>query len=353
MDSKNKSPLWKRLLVITILMLLYTALFPRIMGKDLLLSPLTASTWSEKPLTPLPSGGFYLTMGDKLGAADPKGELVFGQKAPERLSVSSSHFSWYEPGAGIYARDRAKAWTPIPQGRYSFWIKERLYLVDENRMALSEADSTGRILWSKEFTSLITAVDAGLNSTAVGTSDGTVWIYNKNGEEKLNYSPGGSRQPIIFNLSFGPQENSLAIVAGLSPKRFVLLAKTRDEYRPVFHKAMEDEQPEATAVGYLGEWNQAYYADKENLHLIALNSYNEQIVPIHGTLKDLTYDSQEKILNLLTLKDNVSWLELMSEDGAVVSSVRLPAQENFYRNDQGRFYLGFGERLITLERNVE
>ncbi|OHD14256.1 MAG: hypothetical protein A2Z96_06110 [Spirochaetes bacterium GWB1_48_6] len=354
MDPKTKNSLIKRLVVVTLALVLYTFLFPRNLGSDLFFKPIKLTQTSSQLGGAFPDRGVYFKLAEKFGILDPEGTLVSSQEVPKNLAYSDENYSFYDESTGtLKILEKGENQGSLVSQPYSYWIGDRLFVFDENRMGLSEYQPDGVLRWKKDYPSLITAIDAGLNLSIVGLSDGRVEAYDKAGRSRMNYSPGGSRIPVIFNLALAPSEEYIALISGLDPKRFILLQKSRDEYRPVFHQPMSDVTRWATALGFLGDGEWAYYAQKDALHLVDTNSFKEIQIPVKGIVEKVALDSPSGLLHLVIREDNRTYIDIISLDGLRVAALSVPGNDIWFRERENRFFLGFEDKILVFQKVIK
>lgn len=349
-----KSGLGKSLLIIILSLVAYTLLFPKDLGRDLYFKPLGVSTLEESSGSTSGAQSSFFILGSRFGSFNQEGKVDFSAPLLPEMSVTDKFYSWHDAAAGgvkIQGLGSSTGW--IPQRTYSYWIDDRLFILDENRMGIAEHLPDGTFRWKKEYGTFITGVDAGLNLTLVGLADGRVEAYDKAGRTKLEYTPGGSRIPVVFNLALSQGESHMAIVSGLDPKRFVLLSKSRDEYRPVFHRVLSDTARTASAVGFLGQGEWAYFADQEKLILVNTQSFEERTVSASGSLDSSWRVEKPNLIALLSTKNNRTTLEYLTDRGKRAAGFSVPGLGNFIVEKGGKLFLGSEGRMLTYGRVME
>jgi hypothetical protein len=155
-----------------------------------------------------------------------------------------------------------------------------LFALDENRLALTALGAAGQTLWTKHFSSLISAVDANSEHTVVGTLDGKVQVFDLKGNSTGPFVPGGSRVPVIFNVAISRDGQRLLVLAGIDPKRFLLLEKGGGDFRPVFHKSLTENKPWPTWLGFLDEGQLSFHEVEEAVIINQIsNGAQESLLP--------------------------------------------------------------------------
>ncbi len=127
---------------------------------------------------------------------------------------------------------------------------DHLFLTDIFQGYISETDIQGRTLWDYDLPSLITCMDYRDGLTAVGLLNGEIRLFDERGEALFTWSPGGSRISAIYGIALSPGGESIALVSGLDPQRFILLERKENGYRPVFHENLADSSRQPLTLSF-------------------------------------------------------------------------------------------------------
>lgn len=278
----------RRFLVFTLVgvvfVLVYLLLFPRTLPREFTLVPEDATPLTGLASSTLDSGGSFFVLGNWEGYWNANGELQRAQPRRAQATAAEESVAWYDLDHDQVVVEGLKGQRfALPGEKYPTWARGRLFTLDENRLGIKAFDSEGRLLWNKQFSSLITALDTSANLTVIGTLDGRVQIFNARGESVGGFQPGGSRIPVVYNVAVAPHDGSILVLAGVEPKRFLVLERGGSEFRPVFHKPLKESRPWPTPLGFVGA-NLAYYETDSGLAFLdPRNPQAEVLIGVKGT----------------------------------------------------------------------
>lgn len=271
-------------LVGVVFVLVYLLLFPRTLPREFTLLPEAATPLTGLAATNLDAEGSFFVLGNWEGYWNASGEVQRSQPRRAQATASGEAVAWYDAAHDqVVVEGRKGERFTLPGEKYPTWARGRLFTLDENRLGLKAFDSEGRLLWTKQFASLITALDTSSNLTVIGTLDGRVQIFNAKGESLGGFQPGGSRLPVVYNVAVAPQDGAILVLAGVEPKRFLVLERGGSEFRPVFHKPLKENRPWPTPLGFLSP-NLAYYETDSGLAFLdPRNPHDEVLIGVKGT----------------------------------------------------------------------
>ncbi len=110
----------------------------------------------------------------------------------------------------------------------------RQFLIRQDQSGVLEFNETGRILWEKEFSSIMTCFAATRNLIVAGSLDGRILALGNEGQTLLDMIPGESRIPVVYGLAISENNSRIAVIFGLYPQIVMILEKRKDSYRELF-----------------------------------------------------------------------------------------------------------------------
>ncbi len=349
-SARENSAVLITVVLSVVFVFLYSLAFPRTLGKELFFVTGTAVPLPDDLNQPLKSGGSFFSLGDHQGYWGEDGALLQSIPLKPQMVTDGQRFAWYDATGDQIVVESAKGVLFQVKGqKYPYWSGGRLFALDENRLVLTSLGSEGQTLWTKHFSSLISAVDANSELTAVGTLDGKVQVFDLKGKSAGPFVPGGSRVPVVYNVSLSRDGKHLLVLAGIDPKRFILLEKGGSDFRPVFHKSLTENKPWPTWLGFLDDGQLSFHEVEEAVVINQVpNSSQESSLPFKGQLEDLHFLSSKKLILLLTNEREKQSLVVDSLEGKAVLKVTFMAKEVSLRTSGETFLLGLDQSLLTM-----
>jgi hypothetical protein len=166
---------------------------------------------------------------------------VFSLKKERAGGVEINQGFWAVYGTGeeaIKARDPAnnEVFTiPGDQG-YPLFMDGRFFLVGDELSYLTALDDSGNPEWIYDFAAPVTDIDAAAGLVLCGFLDGTVELLDLQGKRIFYFEPGGSRLSVICACRISGDGNHLAVIAGYDDQRFLLLERSGDSWKVIYHE---------------------------------------------------------------------------------------------------------------------
>jgi len=332
---------------------LYVILFPQKLRPEFTLSPLQAQPLTETKGTLTPGGTFFSLGGWEVYWSSGVAQRVTASRP--QSAVSPTRIAWYDaPHNQVVVEGTSGQLFTLPGEQFPYWSHDRLYTIDGNRLGLKAWSTKGDLLWSKHTASLITAMDSTSSLTVLGTLSGKVEILGPKGETAGGFQPGGSRLPVVYNVAAAPSGESVLVLAGVDPKRFLVLEKGGSDFRPVFHKPLKESRPWPTPLGFLNDGALAYYETENGIGILDPKSpERETYIPFSGNLAALETLSGGKLAAFVESSGSQSALRIATLGGTPVLTLPFEARDVLLRRQGGTLLLGADQTLLTLEVRVQ
>jgi len=354
-SSRDNQTLFLYTTLAVLFVVLYLVLFPRTLPAEFTLIPEQATVLGDlKPERMTPGGSFFL-LGDLEGYWSADGRLEQVQPKRSQAAASGDKFAWYDAAQGrVVVESSSGPLFTIPGAQYPAWIDGRLFTFDENRLGLSAYGAQGKVLWRKHFSSIVTSLDATSRLAVVGTLDGRVQVFGPDGNSAGGFQPGGSRLPVVYNVALAPDEGSILVLAGVDPKRFLVLEKGGSDFRPVFHKALKENSPWPTPVGFLNQGKLAYYQTEKGLALLDPRSPEQEVVvPTQGAPTLLQALPGDRLVAFIQSDGDRLALRVASVAGVSLLTLPFSAQNLLLKRQGKTVFLGIDQTLLRLEVRVQ
>lgn len=354
-SSREKQVLLLNTSLAVLFVLLYLFLFPRNLPAEFTLIPEEASVLGESRAAKLSPGGAFFLLGDREGYWSADGTLERVQPRRPQATVWGDRMAWYDSGQSQVVVESASGPLFTLQGeQYPAWLGGRLFTLDENRLGLTAFGDQGKILWKKHFSSLITSIDTTDRLTVVGTLDGRVQVFGPDGKDAGGFQPGGSRLPVIYNVSLSPDNQAILVLAGVDPKRFLVLERGGTDFRPVFHKPLKERSPWPTPLGFLNGGRLAYYQTEVGLAILDPRSpAQEVLLPTQGSPLVLESLPDPSLIVFVQKDGEKESLRVASVEGASLLTLPFSSQDLLLRRQGQTLLLGVDQTLLRMGVRIQ
>ncbi len=155
-----------------------------------------------------------------LGYADLSKNKLYVHPFKERAAIDKLGWITYDRLAtdlqlyDINGRKRSLQAYAYPWFKASWRV-----LLRADQMGIALIDETGFILWEKEFPMPVTAIDASSSFLAIGTLDGSISVFDRNGCAVLSIQASFQESQTIYGLALSKDSKYLIILRGISPKK--------------------------------------------------------------------------------------------------------------------------------------
>jgi len=354
-SSRDKQAMVVYTSLAVLFVLIYLFFFPRILPRELTVVPAQVLPLAELKTDHLSPGGAFFVFSGWDGYWNSQGQLERVSARRPQSTAWGDRLAWYDP-----SKDQLVVEGPqgplfsIPGEQYPAWAGGRLFTVDENRLGLKAYGKDGHLQWAKRFASMITAFDTSTTLTVVGTLDGKVQIFGPTGVPSGGFQPGGSRLSVIYNVSIAPRDGAILVLAGVDPKRFLVLERGGSEFRPVFHKPLKENRPWPTPLGFFNGGKLAYYQTEAGLAFLdPRDPQHEVVMPVHGSPYLLRGLPGTDLIAFIEKDGSQAALRISSPTGASVLTLPFVSQDLLLDREGSSLYLGVDQTLLRLEVRIQ
>ena len=174
------------------------------------------------------------------------------------------------------------------------------------------------------------------------------------GEAAGGFQPGGSRLPVVYNVAASPSGQSVLVLAGVDPKRFLVLEKGGSDFRPVFHKPLKESRPWPTPLGFINDGGLAYYETENGFGILDPKSPEQETnIPINGNLAALEPLSGGRLIAFVESGGSQAALRVSTLAGTPVLTLPFEGHDVLLRRQGGTLLLGADQTLLTFEVRIQ
>jgi len=219
-------------------------------------------------------------LGPVFGYFDEGGKDIVSAAAPFNVAVSDDAYI-------VYDREPASLAMKAPDGRvaarlsepgYPFFGGGRTFVMHPGQTSVAEIGKDGRAIWSRDFSSIVTAFDAKPDLALFGLMDGRLVGVAPDGSVLLDFAPGGSRIEGIYGCAVSPDGLMAAAICGLDKQRLVVLEKRSAAYRVAWHRWLESDFRRPVSISFTADGAHLLYESPSGLGIYGTGSRTETSV---------------------------------------------------------------------------
>jgi hypothetical protein len=252
------------------------------------------------------AGLFPFTLGSRFGYVDNSGEFTINMVNTGSIYLSGSMWTEYpaEP-ANIEIKNISGETTiniPNPRG-YPLLLDDRVFVINGDMNALSEINSAGQVMWTYEFGSVLTCVDAAAGLVITGSLDGVITILDSGGERLFYFQPGGSRYEVIAGCAISSDGSRVGAICGVDQQRFLLferLGNAGGDYKVVYHEFLDTGFRRAVMVSFIDDDSRIIYEREGGLGCYNTKARRAIFIPLDGEIAAIGNSGDQGLLFLIT-----------------------------------------------------
>ena len=228
---------------------------------------------------------FSFTGGGMFGYCTEEGGIIYSEPVVYGVTGSSEYFINYSSVSEtlLVKNSVGEIVSTISTVGYPLIRNGRLFILDVDRCGIAEWDFTGRKLWGKRYSSIITCFDCDEQGAVVGLINGNIFLYNTSGEYIYRDEFTGSRVRAVYGTALSPGGAYFAVIEGIGPQKLVLFQRREEGYVPVFSKELENAIRRELFMQFSDSASYLFYEQEEALYRLAVNRKKpEKQFPLTG-----------------------------------------------------------------------
>jgi hypothetical protein len=191
---------------------------------------------------------------------------------------------------------------PNPKG-YPVLLDDRVFIINGDMNALSEINGAGEVMWTYEFGSVLTCIDAAAGLVITGSLDGVIEILDSGGQRIFYFQPGGSRYEVIAGCAISRDGSRAGIISGIDQQRFLLferLGNAGGDYKVVYHEFLGTGFRRAVAVSFIDDDSRIIYERSGGLGCYNTKARRAVFIPLDGEIAAVGNSGDRGLLFLIT-----------------------------------------------------
>jgi hypothetical protein len=245
LNATKKRPI--RLVLFSILVIvLYFAFFPYPLGKELVAVPawvldLSSAAAGSLPMQPLDDGGTAQTVSFRhdtlFGYVTSTGRLTYLDRPYFQVALTDKGFINFSrlDTTWIFRNPKGEREFAFSGNGYPLLSRDagRIFTVKTGVTGISELDTGGGVLWTRDFPCLISSISVASDFVLVGLINGGLQIIDGKGAVAAEAVLGQSRISVVFGCALSRDGGFIAAVSGIDPQYLTMLRKEGASLRVV------------------------------------------------------------------------------------------------------------------------
>jgi hypothetical protein len=296
-------------------------------------------------------------LGDRFGYVDKDGTFTINRVKKGYVSLSDDNWAEFDA-----VPDKIEVHNPISSTLlsidaslgYPVFLDKRTFLVSSEQNAITALDDNRNVLWTYDFASPLTCIDAAADFLLAGSLDGSVEVLDGRGKRVFFFEPGGSRFSIIVGCAFTEDASKIAIVSGIDEQRFLLMERLSDsvnnEYRVVYHEFLGEGFRHPVHVAFVDNDNRVAFEREKGLGLYDIANRKSITLPLTGSIVAIDETGSNRLLFLITAQSGIQkQLVAVKFPGSIMAEAPFKSEAVFLGRQDSVLYIGGGSALAAFE----
>ena len=293
-------------------------------------------------------------LGDRFGFVADDGSFAINQIRSAYISLSDKHWAEYEHlPSSIQVMNPLNEITLVinePKG-YPLFLDNRIFIVGSEQNSITALDPDGEELWTFDFPSPITCIDAANGYVLAGTLDGVMILLDSRGiPVSVPFEPGGSRLSVILGCAISQDATRMALISGIDNQRFLLLERTGNIYRVVYHSFLGSGFRRPVHVRFVDNDTKVVFEREGGLAIYSINSRVSTTISLDGEIVSFDNSGDGRFLFVITSQGpGEKRLVTIRFPGLVVSQAPFKSDNAFLARRDNMLFMGGDQTMVSFE----
>jgi len=229
---------------------------------------------------PSSRNAFLSFVGDSaLGYVDTAADRLYAQPYQGKAAIDNQGWITYDRLAtdvqlhGTDGQHRVLMAYAYPWFKASWRI-----LVRSDQMGIARFNNQGSILWGKEFSMPITALDASSQVIAVGLLDGSLHIFDAEGALVFAAQAGFQDIQTIYGIAVSGDSKYIVVLKGFSPQKIETYKQSESSYTRISESPLKQQAVLQATMAFAEDDSHVIIARENQLIYYNIkDNYNKQI----------------------------------------------------------------------------
>ncbi len=300
-----------------------------------------------------PGAAHWFRAGRSFGYFEPDGHLLYVGQVLHRVALSASGFINYGKVPERFVFRDVKGNLQYSFQSYGYPVLdpsgEVLMLVSSDRTGLRRVTRDGEVVWQASFASPITSLALRGGEALAGLLGGSLYYLGEKGQVLLEFSPGGSRLPVILGVAVQPAGEQIAVISGIDPQRLTVIGREGRQFEPRFGFTLESDFRRETMMRYTEDGRYLLLESAGGVGLVDLRRRRLHEVAVPGRVVALEPLDRAGLVAVASRAQGGGELVLVRPPDMVVLRSRLPAAGATLRAEEGALFVGLPGYLLRVD----
>jgi hypothetical protein len=282
-------------------------------------------------------------IGDIFGFIDLSGNLKYLDHVDYQVTISDKNFINYSnlPNTFVIQNMDGEYVSSFWTNGYPMYISNRLFMVKNDTTGISEINEQGEMLWSSEFTSLLTSISITEEYVLAGLLDGRLILLDSLGKTVFEVLPGGSRIQVIYACSINSDATLIAGISGINPQRFFYIKGPVFENSAVNFIDLEDEFRREIFISFGDSEKYIFFEGIACLNVFDIQQNKLKQIPVAGSIKSVEEFEMRGIVSVLSESGTWTELKIIRLDNNLIYREIIPRNNVFMDNIYDSLLIGY------------
>lgn len=225
--------------------------------------------------------------GFNFGYIDTTSKIVYTQPSTANVAIDENGWiSYTRVPDSLEMHELGQKTAQLSAFAYPWFKSTWRILLRGDQMGIAKIDNQGAIQWQKEFPMQITAIDANSRYVAAGLLDGSIYIFDKEGNRIICASQRLSGIRTIYALVISDDGKYIIVLKGISPQNIETFKIDKNMYTLL--NTTKVANPSVVQGSMSISKNGSYAVIAQDDNIIYYNIYNNTYKPIVLTQQNAT-----------------------------------------------------------------
>jgi hypothetical protein len=347
--------------VVFIVIILYFALFPYPLGREIVARPVWSVTLPDpsapQPSTPPAPGSpkaaaAPFQLGDLFGYAGANGDILYAEKTLFRVALSQAGFVNYTRLGTNWILQNVRGARVLSFSGYGYPLLSddggRIFIVKSDLSGLIEVDRAGDVIWSRDFPAILTTVSVPGDYLLVGLLNGTLLLLNGRGSPVYEHVMGGSRLPVILGAAVSADGALMASVSGIAPQILTVLRRQATGFAEAAKEVLASDFRREVRLSFSPDSRYLLVEGERAAGIFDPAAERLAWLPLPGGLADVSFPGGGRLTAVVARNGTLVELQILRPFTAPILKETFTAQQLFLGTVEGDLLLGLDGRLLRI-----